>query len=146
MFFDGNSADYSTSTPPLTLALSQLEIQSGASIRLTCIAGVTNAGDGVANSDCFGVVAAPPTDDAFQPACNSSYPSKFIHPSEYPVNLLQLIGSFSTDAGVVIGTPFVISPSGRNVQVPAGATKVQVGFNECKFADNAGALTFRLNY
>jgi hypothetical protein len=147
MVFDGYASDYGTATAPITVALGDFGIKAGASIGLTCIGGVTNAG-GLPNTDCRGLLAPfGPSNDAWQPACNSYYPSKYVDASEYPVNLFQLLGSFTSDAGVVIGKPFVITPSGRNVQVPAGATKMQVGFNECKYNDNSAApLTFRLDY
>lgn len=147
MIFDGYPADYSTATAPITVMLSDLGIKAGANLSFACVAGVTNAG-GLPNTDCRGLLEPyGPTNDAWQPACNSHYPSKFVDSSEYPVKLFQLLASFTSDAGVVIGKPFVITPSGRDVQVPAGATKVQVGFNECKYNDNSAApLTFRLDY
>lgn len=147
MIFDGYSTDYATSTAPITIVLSDLGLSAGANISLACVDGITNAG-GLPNTDCRGLLAPyQPTNDVWQPACNSFYPSKYVDPSEYPVNLFQLLGSFTTDTGVVIGAPFLIPPSGRDVQVPDGATKFQVGFNECKYNDNSAApLTFRLDY
>jgi len=56
-------------------------------------------------------------------------PSHYIPPSEYPIFLMALIGVFADEKGAIIGSPFKVGLH-RTVQVPVGATQLQLGIND----------------
>jgi hypothetical protein len=121
--------------PPVIVDLAKLAIVSGAEITLKCAGGTTNAG-GVPDSGCDGLTMFAPTNDVFQPACNTYYPSKFADKAAYPVYIMQVVGVFATSSGVVVGKPFPVSSKEELVRVPVGATRLQLGMNDCKNFDN----------
>lgn len=146
MVFDGYPSDYATATPAVALDLLTLGVQPGAYVGIACVAGTAQAG-GLPDTGCDGLTSFAPNNNLYQPACASYYPSAYVDPSNFPVYTFQLIGSFTDDSGFVVGKPFAITSNGQNVQVPDGATKVQVGFNECLYSDNSPApLTVRIAY
>jgi hypothetical protein len=146
MIFNGVPSDYAATLPPIAQTLAAFGVAAGQYIGIACIGGSVNGG-GLPDSGCDGLTSFEPNDDIYQPACNSFYPSAYVDPSNFPVYAMQLIGAFTDDSGVVTGKPFAITSGPQNVQVPTGASKVQVGFNDCRFADNdTRALTFKLTY
>lgn len=68
------------------------------------------------------------------------YPSFYAPKILYPSNRHALIGVFVDAAGKVMGRPFVVG-KGVRVTIPAGAHGLSLGFNDVRFAGNAGALT-----
>lgn len=56
-------------------------------------------------------------------------------------NIGALIGVFTDNAGVIIGTPFFVGNGPTSVQAPAGATQLQLGVNDGNYGDNSGAWT-----
>ena len=142
------AADYNAATPAVAVNIATLGVLPGEYIAVACIGGTTNAG-GLPNTGCDGLNSEPfgPTNDVYQPACGTYYPSTYVDSSLYPVYLFQILGSFTTDAGVIVGKPFAVTSSTQNVAVPTGATAVQFGFNECLYSDNSTApLTVKLSY
>lgn len=147
MTFDGYPSDYAAALPAVSHLLATLGVTAGKYIGLACVAGTVNAG-GLPDTGCDGLTSFPPNNDIYQPACSAYYPSAYVDPSNFPVYTFQLIGSFTDDSGMVVGKPFAITSGTQNVQVPTGATKVQVGYNECRYADDdsSRALTVKLYY
>lgn len=67
------------------------------------------------------------------------FPSKYMDPGSYPINLAAMVGCFTDFAGSVIGQPFAVG-NGTLAFVPAGATHLQLGFNDDIFRDNTGEI------
>jgi hypothetical protein len=70
------------------------------------------------------------------------FPSRYM-PTDWPENLMQLVGTFADASGAIVGSPFAIG-SGRIVTVPNGATRLQLGVNDDFFGDNGGSLEVRV--
>jgi hypothetical protein len=65
-------------------------------------------------------------------------PSRYMSP--YPIYLVELVGTFATATGVIVGRPFAIGDGPLALTVPAGATQLLLGVNDCVFSDNGGAF------
>lgn len=74
---------------------------------------------------------------------NHAAPSYYMNPATYPIYLVELVGTFATTNGTIVGTPFAIGNLGI-VSVPAGATGLQLGVNDNKFSDNLGSWTIQI--
>ena len=48
------------------------------------------------------------------------------------------MGTFATNTGAIVGTPFKIGDGPTVLTIPGGATQLQLGVNDDKFADNTG--------
>jgi hypothetical protein len=134
--------------PPVVIALNTYGLKAGDYLSLTCVSGSTNAG-GLPQTGCDGLkgFGFPPTDDVFQPACGTYYPSAFMDPSNFPTWVFQVVGVFTTSSGVVVGKPFPITPTTEFVVVPKRAAALQFGMNDCLNRDNsADSLTIKLVY
>ena len=53
-------------------------------------------------------------------------------------HLMELMGVFADDNGVIIGRPFTVGASPVQVAIPSGATQLQLGINDDIFYDNSG--------
>jgi hypothetical protein len=122
--------------PPVVVSMADLSVVEGGILTLKCTGGSTNAG-GTPDSGCDGLTVFDPSNDRYQPACNSYYPSRYVERAQYPVYIMQVLGAFATSSGVVVGKPFVISAKVVSIKVPAGATRLQLGMNDCKNSDNS---------
>lgn len=133
---------------PVVVQLATYKIKHHDYIALTCTGGTTNAG-GLPNTGCGGLAGFgfPPSNNTYQPACGTYYPSFYADPSTYPIYVFQVMGVFATSAGVVVGKPFPLSPQTVYVAVPNGAELLQLGMNDCLNSDNSAApLTVKLTY
>jgi uncharacterized protein YecT (DUF1311 family) len=122
--------------PPAIVNLTKAAIASGDKITLKCSGGSTNAG-GVPDSGCDGLTQYEPTNNRFQPACKTYYPSNYADKTTYPIYTMQVLGAFATDLGVVVGKPFLVPSKEYSITVPAGATRLQLGMNDCANSDNS---------
>jgi hypothetical protein len=133
---------------PVVVNLADYRIRPGEYIALACIGGTTNAG-GLPRTGCDGLkgFGFPPTDNIFQPACSTYYPSFYVDSSNYPIYVFQVIGVFTNASGIIVGKPFSITSATENVAVPKHAATLQLGINDCLNADNApDPLTIMLSY
>lgn len=150
--------DHDVDAPPRIVPLAPLGLQAGDSVAIQCVGGRANGG-GLPDTGCLGLTQFPPANDVLytqvcgQPgttACRSVAPSKFIDPASYPVYLMQVIGAFADQTGVVVGTPFVVTRTRRTVTVPKGASQLLLGFNDTLYGPgngggpNTGALLVKL--
>ena len=122
------------SFPPTIVNL--VAVSAGEKITFKCSGGSTNAG-GVPDSGCDGLTQYEPTNDRFQPACKTYYPSDYADKTTYPIYTMQVLGAFATDSGVVVGKPFLVPSKEYSITVPAGATRLQLGMNDCANSDNS---------
>jgi len=53
--------------------------------------------------------------------------------------VMALMGTFADSSGVIVGSPFEIGNL-RTLDVPAGATQLQLGINDDNFGDNLGSF------
>jgi len=67
------------------------------------------------------------------------FPSKFMT-DDWDLYLNALVGTFADDLGNIVGQPFAIKDGFRDLEVPVGATRLQLGINDDIFNDNNGAL------
>ncbi|MGO9061547.1 MAG: hypothetical protein ACLQU2_29855 [Candidatus Binataceae bacterium] len=57
--------------------------------------------------------------------------------SDYPINLVELVGTFADSERTIAGTPFPVGDGPTTLKVPSGATQLQLGANDCLFSDNS---------
>jgi hypothetical protein len=130
-------------TPPTTLSLAP----SATSVTITYLSGLTSAFGGVPPSvDALGYVGGAFGSGVGLTGIGSSgqpFPSYFIDPTNSgpPIYLSALIGAFTNNAGVVIGTPFAPGDGPFTIAIPGGATKLSLGINDDIFSDNSGSLS-----
>ncbi len=65
------------------------------------------------------------------------FPSLYT-PEYYPTPLLSLIGCFASADGVLVSNPFEVGSGPLTVEVPSGATRLQLGVNDDIYSDNTG--------
>src|SRR5205814_1744906 len=71
---------------------------------------------------------------------HGAFPAYYM-PSNPPVYYSELVGTFADDTGSIIGTPFPVGDGPKDLLVPSGATRLQLGVNDNAFGDNTGAWT-----
>lgn len=76
--------------------------------------------------------------DGYPPA-----PSYYMNPSTYPIYLGELVGTFATSTGQIVGAPFGIGDLGT-LTVPTGATQLQLGVNDNDYGDNSGSWQIQI--
>ncbi len=70
--------------------------------------------------------------------CTGTYfLSRFMPASDYPINLVELVGTFADSERTIAGTPFPVGDGPTTLKVPSGATQLQLGANDCLFSDNS---------
>lgn len=109
----------------------------GQTLGIICLGGTVNSG-GLPDNDCEGLSHFEASDHRYQSACGSYYPSHYLADNEYPVYIMQLIGSFADANGQVIGKPFLIKSTERLHAIPRDAQFIQLGINDCLFGPGNG--------
>jgi hypothetical protein len=87
---------------------------------------------------------ASPLNDAIKDGYR--FPSFYLNAAEYPAYLEQVLGVFTDASGVIIGSPFLVRSTPRNLVVPSGATNIQFGINDFANTDNSGALIVQISW
>jgi hypothetical protein len=64
-------------------------------------------------------------------------PAGFISDTQ---TLQQLVGTFATAGGVIVGTPFAIGNGPLTLSAPLGAALLLLGANDDRYGDNAGSI------
>jgi len=122
--------------PVLISTANGFAFNSGDVLTLTYLSGTVSVGSSFPLTDAKGDTA-----DAVNNGTGSTgkrFPSFYMNPATYPINLGELVGTFADGSGVIVGTPFTIGNGPDPVTIPAGATRLQLGVNDDKFADNVG--------
>jgi hypothetical protein len=126
-------------SPPVPIrGVGGFPLAPGTVLTLSYLAGSVSVGGGWPNEDANGDPQAPLT--ATSPR---SYPSRYLDPGAFPVNVGSLIGAFASN-GVVVGRPFKVGDGPLKVIVPAGANELLLGVNDDVFGDNTGAWTVQI--
>ena len=69
------------------------------------------------------------------------FPSRYIPTNQYPIYLMALLGAFADDSGAVVGEPFKIGSQSLTLLVPPGTSKLLLGVEDDRYADNSGSFT-----
>ncbi len=127
--------------PTTWSAADGLQFATGDTLTITYLDGLTSAyggtdpyADGIGDTNYE-------ADDA-SGSSGQFFPSLYMNP--YPIYLQALVGTFADASGEVVGTPFAVNNGPLDVVIPAGATQLQLGFNDDIFSDNSGALDVRV--
>jgi len=73
------------------------------------------------------------------------FPSFYMNPATYPINLGELVGTFANSSGAIVGTPFAVGVGPGFVTIPTGATQLQLGINDDRFGDNTGSYSVQIS-
>jgi hypothetical protein len=137
------------SAPTVITAAAGFSFVEGDSITVTYLSGTTTIDTGISPTDADG--RDPTAINPLAPINNNPdingygyAPSYYFNPSEYPAYYGELVGTFATDTGQIIGNPFNIGDLGE-LTVPAGASQLQLGVNDTKFSDNTGSWLIQVS-
>jgi hypothetical protein len=130
--------------PPVVISgTSGFDFSAGGSFTITYLNGLTNNDGSPPLYNANGDPSQPANDVG---GGHGFTPSKYLSSSDYPANIMVLIGTFADSTGAIVGTPFKIG-LGRAVVAPAGAARLELGLNDnlyqntMGFATNTGSLT-----
>ena len=125
-------------SPVLVGASDGFNFAPGDALTITYLSGLTNPFGGGTLFDANGDTAYFANDNPG--SSGQPFPSFFMDPATYPIFLNELVGTFSDGSGSIIGTPFLLGNGPTTVDVPLGATYLQLGVNDDVFDDNTGSL------
>jgi hypothetical protein len=129
--------------PVVISAANGFAFNSGDILTLIYLRGLVSVGSSFPSTDAKGDTA-----DAVNNGTGSTgqrFPSFYMNPATYPINLGELVGTFADGSGVIVGTPFAIGDGPDSVTIPAGATRLQLGVNDDRFADNVGSWDIQVS-
>jgi len=129
--------------PVVISAANGFAFNSGDMLTLLYLSGMVSVGSSFPLTDAKGNTA-----DAVNNGNGSTgkrFPSFYMNPLTYPINLGELVGTFADSSGVIVGTPFAIGDGPDSVTIPAGATRLQLGVNDDKFADNVDSWDIQVS-
>ena len=129
--------------PVVISAVNGFAFNSGDVLALTYISGMVSVGSSFPNTNANGDTA-----DAVNNGTGSTgkrFPSFYMNPATYPINLGELVGTFANSSDAIVGTPFAIGDRPDAVTIPAGATQLQLGVNDDKFSDNTGSWNVQVS-
>jgi hypothetical protein len=104
---------------------------------ITHLSGAVNAGGAFALVDANGDPSYV-TNDAGG-SSGTGFPSRYM-PDDWDTYLMALVGTFADARGVIVGNPFEVGNGPTDVQVPSGASQLQLGINDDIFRDNSGSF------
>lgn len=129
--------------PVVISATNGFAFNSGDVLTVTYLSGMVSVGSGFPDTDANGDTAFAV--DAGPGSTGKVFPSFYMNPATYPINLGELVGTFADSSGDIVGTPFAIGDGADAVTIPAGATQLQLGVNDDRFADNTGSYSVRVS-
>lgn len=122
--------------PPTVFNASDgFDFAAGGTFTITYLSGTVSVGSGFPFTDANGDTSLAV--DNGPGSSGKVVPSFYMDAATYPINLGELVGTFATSSGTIVGTPFKVGDS-ASVTVPAGATQLQLGVNDDIYGDNAG--------
>jgi len=123
--------------PVVISATNGFTFNPGDVLTLTYLSGLVSVGFSFPDTDANGDTADAV--DANNGSTGKPFPSFYMNPATYPINLGELVGTFANSSGAIVGTPFAIGDGPDAFTIPAGATQLQLGVNDDKFSDNTGS-------
>lgn len=115
---------------------------AGDAITIEYLGGMVSAGDFFQYVDAEGDLGV--VTDSYPGSSGEIFPSSYFDPSLYPTYLVGLVGTFTDDAGAIVGDPFSVGLDGTFI-VPFGASRLQLGINDDIFGDNTGFFIVRVS-
>ena len=117
--------------PAVVSAANGFDFTAGGVLTLTYASGlVSGDGGGLGLYDANGNAGA----------VTPNGPDKYFHPFS---PLMALVGVFADAGGALVGSPFLVGDS-KSLTIPAGASRLQLGFNDDRFIDNTGSLVMSI--
>ncbi len=127
--------------PPATVtATNGLTFAPGTVFLIQCVSGLEDGGLGI-YTDANGLTTFQPANG--QVTDHNNFPSYYFDPSDWPAYEFEVVGTFADSNGNIVGTPFNIGDQ-RAVVVPAGASQLEMGFNDNYYEDNIGSITMEV--
>jgi large repetitive protein len=126
--------------PAIMTAADGLSFAPGTVLDIQYVSGLEDGGRGV-YTDANGVTTITPANGEITDHFN--FPSYYFDPSDWPAYEAEVVGTFADSNGEIVGTPFNIGDQ-RTVVVPAGASQLEMGFNDNFFEDNLGSITMEV--
>ena len=124
--------------PTIVSSENGFSFAAGGTITLEYLSGLVNAGPEHPNVDANGEVGTPINNG--NPGGFGITPSFYMNPATYPIYLVELVGTFATSTGAIVGTPFAIGDGPISFTIPAGANQLQLGVNDNRYSDNTGSF------
>lgn len=90
---------------------------AGDTVTVMYLSGMVSAGSGFPMVNAGGGPRTPST--TTQRAPRRVAPSAYMNPATYPINLVELVGTFANSTGTIVGTPFAVGLGGA-FTIPAG--------------------------
>jgi hypothetical protein len=129
--------------PVLISALNGFAFNSGDTLTLTYLSGLVSVGSGFPNTNANGDTAVPVNNGTG--STGTVFPSFYMNPATYPINLGELVGTFASNTGAIVGTPFAIGDGPTLLTIPVGASQLQLGVNDDRFDDNTGSWSIQVS-
>ncbi len=127
--------------PPATVTSADgLSFASGSVFDIQYVSGLEYDGKGGYN-DANGLTSYPPANG--YNGSNGNLPSYYFVSTDWPAYEGEVVGTFADSNGRIVGTPFNIGDQ-RTVVVPAGASQLEMGFNDNYYEDNLGSITMEV--
>lgn len=125
-------------TAPTVVASDKFNFVAGDTLTVQYLSGGVNSGAARQTSpaDANGVTYFPENNGLG--STGTGLPSDYMSP--YPINLVELVGTFANSGGAIIGTPFALGDGPTTLTIPSGATELLLGVNDDKFFDNSGSF------
>lgn len=140
----GDQFGINDGTAPVVIsAANGFAFTSGNVLTVTYLSGMVSVGSGFPNTDANGDTAAAVNGGTG--STGKVFPSFYMDPGTYPINLGELVGTFATSSGVIVGTPFAVGDGPAALTIPAGATDLQLGVNDDRFGDNTGSWSIKIS-
>jgi hypothetical protein len=134
-----NSSSQST-TPTVISAADGFSFSVGSTLTISYLSGGVSSSFGSPSVDANGY--SSPLDNILSGSYGPA-PSYYMNPATYPIYHSELVGTFANNSGQIVGIPFAIGDF-RNITVPAGATRLQLGMNDNLYVDNSGSWNIQI--
>ena len=129
-------------TPDVISAANGISFGPGSVLTLTYLSGMVSVGSGFPNTNTNGDTALAVNNGTG--STGQVFPSFYMNPATYPINLGELVGTFATSSGAIVGTPFAVGIGPTALTVPTGAAQLQLGINDDFFSDNTGSYSVQI--
>jgi hypothetical protein len=131
-------------TAPDVISVSNgFDFTAGDVLTLTYLTGMVSVGPPFPNTNANGDTAAAV--DNGTGSTGKVFPSFYMNPATYPINLGELVGTFANSSGAIVGTPFAVGNGPTTLTIPVGATRLQLGVNDDFFSDNTGSWSIQVS-
>ncbi|MGA3066395.1 MAG: PEP-CTERM sorting domain-containing protein [Tepidisphaeraceae bacterium] len=139
VFFYGTGDE---APPSIVSSIDGQQIQPGEQIQIAYLNGGVSAGAGWPYLDAAGNPEF--AENNSEDNSGNVWPSYYMPSTSYPVYSMELVATFADAGGDIVGMPFPVGMSSIDT-VPAGASQLQLGFNDSLYSDNSGSMTVQVS-